>query len=103
MKPPRCSSCWPIPLEVEALPGVQPEGWPDLVDSVTRAVREHLQVRVDVTVLPPDSLPRSAHKTPLVVIRTPLGDGDVARSAPSEEARRERVDTARPGLEDRAG
>ena len=82
----------PIPLEVEALPGVQPEGWPDLVDSVTRAVREHLQVRVDVTVLPPDSLPRSAHKTPLVVIRTPLGDGDAARPARSEEAPGDRVD-----------
>ena len=93
----------PIPLEVEALPGVPPEDWPDVVDSVTRGVREHLQVRVDVTVLPPHSLPRSAHKTPLVVIRTPLDGDGAARSARTEEAPDERIDMARPGPDDRGG
>ena len=59
----------PIPFEVEAAADVDPAEYATLADVAARAVREHLQIRVAPVVVAPGTLPRSSHKTPLVVVR----------------------------------
>jgi phenylacetate-CoA ligase/benzoylacetate-CoA ligase len=64
----------PIPLEVEAAAGVDLADYPGLAAEAERAVREHLQIRVAPVVVAPGTLPRSSHKTPLVVVPRHVGD-----------------------------
>lgn len=59
----------PIPLEVEARDDLARERYAALAERMEQAVRRQLQVRINVTLVPRRTLPRSAYKTPLVHIR----------------------------------
>jgi phenylacetate-coenzyme A ligase PaaK-like adenylate-forming protein len=63
----------PIPVEVEARHDLDPATWPAVAETLAADAREHLQVRLAVTLVPPGTLPRSVHKTPLVAVR-PAGE-----------------------------
>jgi phenylacetate-CoA ligase/benzoylacetate-CoA ligase len=58
-----------IAVEVEAAQALATEQAAALAREIEAAVRGQLQVRVAVTVLPPDSLPRGTYKNALVVVR----------------------------------
>ena len=59
----------PIPLEVEAAPGLPAERHAALAQAIEALVRTQLQVRVAVAVVAPGSLPRSAYKNSLVAVK----------------------------------
>ena len=59
----------PIPLEVEAAPGLPAERQAALAQAIEALVRTQLQVRVAVAVVAPGSLPRSAYKNSLVAVK----------------------------------
>ena len=59
----------PIPLEVEAAPGLPAGRHAALAQAIEARVRTQLQVRVAVTVVAPGSLPRSAYKNSLVAVK----------------------------------
>jgi len=59
----------PIPVDVEAAPGLTASAYPGLAAAIVQAVRAQLQVRIEVTVLEPGSLPRSAYKNSLLAVR----------------------------------
>jgi len=59
----------PIPVEIEASQQLEPAAYEDLATRIADEVRRQLQVRVDVSVVLPGSLPRSAYKTALVHVR----------------------------------
>jgi phenylacetate-CoA ligase/benzoylacetate-CoA ligase len=59
----------PIPVEIEAGLATDPDGYAELASTIEQRVRERLQIRVAATIVPPGTLPRSSHKTPLVAVR----------------------------------
>ena len=61
----------PIPLEVEALDVLPPEDAERVKAAIAQAVRQKLQVRVDVEVLAPGGIPQDAYKNPLVYVGEP--------------------------------
>lgn len=58
-----------IAVDVEAAPSLAPNAYPGLAAAIVQAVRAQLQVRIDVTVLEPGSLPRSVYKNSLLAVR----------------------------------
>jgi electron transfer flavoprotein alpha/beta subunit len=61
----------PIPIQVEAASDFDLTAAAQLAGAIEQAVRIQLQVRVTVTVLASGTLPKSAYKNPLTVIRQP--------------------------------
>jgi phenylacetate-CoA ligase/benzoylacetate-CoA ligase len=61
----------PIPMDVEAAPGRAEDGYAGLARAIEAEIRSRLQVRVQVTVLPPGAIPRSAYKNSLLAVREP--------------------------------
>jgi benzoylacetate-CoA ligase len=61
----------PIPLEIEASSKIVSSSYPELANDISNKIRQHMQVRTDVKILPPASFPRSSYKTPLVYVREP--------------------------------
>lgn len=61
----------PIPVEIEASSKIASSNYPELANNISNMIRQHMQVRTDVTILPPASLPRSSYKTQLVYVREP--------------------------------
>jgi phenylacetate-CoA ligase/benzoylacetate-CoA ligase len=59
----------PIAIDVEAAPGLAEDQFAGLAQAIEAEVRQQLQVRVQVTVLPAGALPRSAYKNSLLAIR----------------------------------
>ena len=59
----------PIPVEVEATPGLEASRYAGLATAIGQHVRSQLQVRLDVTVVAPGTLPRSVYKNSLVAVR----------------------------------
>jgi phenylacetate-coenzyme A ligase PaaK-like adenylate-forming protein len=59
----------PIPLEVEAAPGLASDRYEQVARAIEAALRGRLQIRAAVSVLAPETLPRTAYKTPLVHVR----------------------------------
>jgi phenylacetate-coenzyme A ligase PaaK-like adenylate-forming protein len=59
----------PIPVEVEAATSLPSERYAAVTAVIETELRVRLQVRADVVVVPPGTLPRSAYKTPLVHVR----------------------------------
>lgn len=65
----------PIPLEIEARQGVDPARYALIGREIVEEVRQHLQARVEVTVVAPGTLPRTVYKTPLTQVR-PAAKGE---------------------------
>ena len=63
----------PIPVDVEASPGLAAGRYQEVARAVERELRARLQVRADVTILTPDTLPRTTYKTPLLYVREQQG------------------------------
>lgn len=63
----------PIPLDVEASAGLGPGRYGDVARAIERELRARLQIRADVTVLEPETLPRTTYKTPLLHVREQPG------------------------------
>jgi phenylacetate-CoA ligase/benzoylacetate-CoA ligase len=63
----------PIPVDVEASPGLAAGRYEEVARAVERELRARLQVRADVTILTPDTLPRTTYKTPLLYVREQPG------------------------------
>lgn len=59
----------PIPIEVEASATLDRSAYDEVAGRIEHEVRQHLQVRIDASVVAPGSLPRSAYKTALVHVR----------------------------------
>lgn len=59
----------PIAIDVEAAPALPPERFADLARAIETHVREQLQVRVRVSLLPHASLPKNAYKNSLLAVR----------------------------------
>jgi len=59
----------PIPVDVEAAPGLPPDRYPEVARAIARELRARLQIRADVTILDPETLPRTTYKTPLLHVR----------------------------------
>jgi benzoylacetate-CoA ligase len=59
----------PIPLDVEAAPGLASDRYEQVARAIEAALRGRLQIRAAVSVLAPETLPRTAYKTPLVHVR----------------------------------
>jgi len=59
----------PIPVDIEASPGLDKSAYPDLVRKIEHEVRNQLQVRIAVTVLDNGSLPHSVYKNSLLAVR----------------------------------
>lgn len=59
----------PIPVDVEAAPGLPAARYPEVARAIERELRVRLQVRSDVTILDPETLPRTTYKTPLLHVR----------------------------------
>jgi len=73
----------PIPVEVEARAGVAGDRFEAVAELIGKAVREELQVRVDLSLVPAGPLPRSAYKTPLGHARPDgRGNGHASNGAP---------------------
>jgi phenylacetate-coenzyme A ligase PaaK-like adenylate-forming protein len=61
----------PIAIDVEADADLPEGDYADVARRIEREIRERLQVRVMVTLVPPGALPRSAYKTALIHVREP--------------------------------
>ena len=59
----------PIPVDVEAAPGLDKAVYAGLVQKIEHEVRNQLQVRIVVTLLDSGSLPRSVYKNSLLAVR----------------------------------
>jgi phenylacetate-CoA ligase/benzoylacetate-CoA ligase len=59
----------PIPVDVEAAAGLPADRYPETARSIERELRTRLQIRADVTILDPETLPRTTYKTPLLHVR----------------------------------
>jgi phenylacetate-CoA ligase/benzoylacetate-CoA ligase len=70
----------PIPVDVEAAPGLAAGRYGETARAIERELRARLQIRADVTVLDPGTLPRTTYKTPLLHVREPP-DGGGTRGA----------------------
>jgi phenylacetate-coenzyme A ligase PaaK-like adenylate-forming protein len=64
----------PIPVDVEAAPGLPVDRYPKVARAIERELRVRLQIRADVTILDPETLPRTTYKTPLLHVRQPPGN-----------------------------
>jgi phenylacetate-CoA ligase/benzoylacetate-CoA ligase len=67
-----------VPVEIEAAVSLDEAQRAALAPAIEEAVREQLQVRVAVTMLPHGALPRGAYKNPLVVARDTPQKGPAA-------------------------
>ena len=65
----------PIPVDVEAAPGLAAGRYQEMARAVERELRARLQIRADVTLLDPGTLPRTTYKTPLLHVREPPDGG----------------------------
>ena len=54
---------------MEAAPGLPADRYPEVARAVERELRVRLQIRADVTILDPETLPRTTYKTPLLHVR----------------------------------
>jgi phenylacetate-coenzyme A ligase PaaK-like adenylate-forming protein len=61
----------PIPVDVEAAPGLAAGRYDVVARAIERELRDRLQIRAAVTVVAPETLPRTAYKTPLLHVREP--------------------------------
>jgi phenylacetate-coenzyme A ligase PaaK-like adenylate-forming protein len=59
----------PIPLEIERRPEVEASRFTSIRGAIEAEVRSRLQIRVDVTIVEPRTIPRTAYKTALVQVR----------------------------------
>src|SRR6266487_419638 len=59
----------PIPVDVEAAPRLPADRYPEVARAVERELRVRLQIRAAVTILDPETLPRTTYKTPLLHVR----------------------------------
>jgi phenylacetate-coenzyme A ligase PaaK-like adenylate-forming protein len=59
----------PIPVDVEAAPGLTAGRYDEVARAIERELRDRLQIRATVTVVAPETLPRTAYKTPLLHVR----------------------------------
>jgi len=59
----------PIPVDVEAAPGLPADRYPEVARAIEGELRVRLQIRADVTILDPGTLPRTTYKTPLLHVR----------------------------------
>lgn len=64
----------PIPIEVEASAGLDRSAYDGVAGRIAHEVRQHLEVQVDVSVVAPGTVPRSAYKTALVHVRDAASD-----------------------------
>jgi phenylacetate-coenzyme A ligase PaaK-like adenylate-forming protein len=64
----------PIPVDVEAAPGLAGGRYHEVARAIERELRARLQIRADVTILAPETLPRTTYKTPLLHVREPAAD-----------------------------
>jgi phenylacetate-CoA ligase len=55
-----------IKIKVEAAPNLPEQEWANAVRELELAVRQHAGASAEVTLLPPDSLPRTDGKTTLI-------------------------------------
>src|SRR6266700_2237283 len=62
-----------IPVDVEASPGLAAGRYEEVARAIERELRGRLQIRADVTILGPETLPRTAYKTPLLHVREQSG------------------------------
>jgi len=60
---------YPIPIEVEASNGLSQDQYARVEDQIEQELRARLQIRAAVTLLPPETLPRTPYKTPIVYAR----------------------------------
>ena len=63
----------PIPVDVEAAPALAAGRYRDVARAIERELRARLQIRADVTILAPGTLPRTTYKTPLLHVREAAG------------------------------
>ncbi|MBI5277712.1 MAG: hypothetical protein HY854_14765 [Burkholderiales bacterium] len=59
----------PLPVDVEAAAGLPAHRYAEFAHAIENEVRSQCQVRVQVSVQPPGSLPRGVYKNALVVVR----------------------------------
>ncbi|MBI4528593.1 MAG: hypothetical protein HY695_32765 [Deltaproteobacteria bacterium] len=59
----------PIPVEIEARRGTDPNTLGAIAEAIAEEVRKQLQVRVHVSMVPAGTVPRTTYKTPLVYVR----------------------------------
>ncbi|HZD69399.1 MAG TPA: phenylacetate--CoA ligase family protein [Actinomycetes bacterium] len=59
----------PIPVDVEAGPALTAGRYDEVARAIERELRDRLQIRAAVTVVAPETLPRTAYKTPLLHVR----------------------------------
>jgi len=57
----------PIPVDIEVLPSVEDKA--RLKKDIENKVREILVVKIEANLVPPETIPRTVYKTPLVRIR----------------------------------
>ena len=56
----------PIPVDVEAAPGLPADRYQEVARAIERELRTRLQIRADVSIVDPETLPRTSYKTPLL-------------------------------------
>jgi phenylacetate-coenzyme A ligase PaaK-like adenylate-forming protein len=59
----------PIPLEIERRPELEASRFTSIRGAIEAEVRSRLRIRVDVTIVEPRTIPRTAYKTALVQVR----------------------------------
>jgi phenylacetate-CoA ligase/benzoylacetate-CoA ligase len=59
----------PIPLDVEASAALAGDRYAEVARDIEQELRSQLQIRTTVTLVAPETLPRTAYKTPLVHVR----------------------------------
>lgn len=59
-----------VAVDVEAAASTRPEDYAALASQIEKAVRAELQVRIALTMVAPNTLPRGTYKTSLVSVRT---------------------------------
>jgi phenylacetate-CoA ligase/benzoylacetate-CoA ligase len=60
----------PIPVDVEASRELDAQRYDDIARGIEHELRSRLQIRTAVTLVEPETLPRTAYKTPLVHVRS---------------------------------
>ncbi len=60
----------PIPVDVEHRRDLEPKRMAAIADAIAVEIRSHFQVRVSITLVPPNSIPRATYKTALVQVRS---------------------------------
>lgn len=70
-----------IDIDIEATATLPPERYQGLRQAIEAEIRNHMQVRVNVTVLPPGSLPKSVYKNSLLAVRETSLQSENARGS----------------------